>query len=835
MKRWLFVLSLLLIALSLVPVAAQEALVPDEITGEVVYIPFPVAITLDGSLDDWAGVPVITVDRGNQLSPDPTQNAEFTFRVAADAENLYITMHTVDSNIVSGQHGTDYWNEDSFEFYLNLTSDRYATAYGDGMFQINLKPSDIGVDPAAVNVTGTNGASSGAQAFIFATETGWGLEAAVPLNAYLTPAHGTEIGFQAQMNGATELDRNVKLIWSLADTSDNSWNNPSLFGSGLFYEIGRTDVPVASERPEPVEAAPERYVSVNQLGYFANAPKYAMVAGPGRSGTAWVLRDAATGELITAGFTSPGALDEASGDYVQTVDFSSVTAPGTYVLQVNDLFSETFRIADDLYAALPIDAARYFYLNRSGIELDEAHAGAWARPAGHMTDDAVTCWQGTDPQGVAWDGCDYTLNARGGWYDAGDYGKYVVNGGISAWTLLNLYERQPNYFPDGSLNIPESGNGISDLLDEARWQMEFLLAMQVPEGQPLAGMVHHKLHDRNWSGVPLMPPTEYDNNSDFSGSDGRYLFPPSTAATLNVAATAAQCARIWRDIDADFAARCLTVAETAWRAANDNPIMLAGNVPGAGGGNYDDGNVDDEFYWAAAELFITTGEQAYKDFFTASQFYTAFPNMHGGEAGSLWWGGTAGLGTISLATVSNALSADEIAALQAQIITAADTYLSVIAGEGYRVSLGANSYNWGSNSDVLNNALIMALAHDFTGDPVYLNGVTESMDYLLGRNALGFSFISGYGANAMQHPHHRFWGNQGEFPPPPPGAVAGGPNGNPSDPTAIDAGVNELGTAKRYVDLIGSWSTNEVTINWNAPLVWVSAYLDTHMSSDHAD
>jgi endoglucanase len=105
------------------------------------------------------------------------------------------------------------------------------------------------------------------------------------------------------------------------------------------------------------------------------------------------------------------------------------------------------------------------------------------------------------------------------------------------------------------------------------------------------------------------------------------------------------------------------------------------------------------------------------------------------------------------------------------------------------------------------------------------------MDYLLGRNALAHSFVAGYGERALEHPHHRFWGNQGKYPPPPPGALAGGPNGSPSDPSALDAGVMDLQPAKRYVDVIGSWSTNEVAINWNAPLAWVASYLDSHYGS----
>ncbi len=827
MKRILlwFLLALLL---AVIPAAAQGALAPDEITGEVVYIPFPVTITLDGKLDDWAGVPVETVDRGTLLSPDPAQTAAFQFAVAADANTIYVTMQTDDADIITGQHGTDFWNEDSFEFYLNLSGDRSATAYGDGIFQINVNPGDIGnSDPSAITVTGTNSATSGVQAIVFATAAGWGFEAAVPLGDF-TPTHGAEIGWQAQANGATVADRDTKLIWSLADTSDSSWSDPGLFGTGLFYEVGRTDTPMQSTpapqtTPTP-EPTPDRFVSLNQLGYFADAPKYAMIAGESGATASWVLRHAATGDVIATGETTPGKIDAASGYAVQTADFSDVTTPGSYTLQIGDVTSDPFRIAADLYDGLSVDSLRYFYLNRSGIELDEAHAGEWARPAGHVTDDAVTCWKGTDPQGKTWDGCDYTLNGRGGWYDAGDYGKYVVNGGIATWTLLDLYERLPGAFPDGSLNIPESGNGVSDLLDEARWELEWLLAMQVPEGEPLAGMVHHKLHDAQWTGVPVMPPTNYDNNSDFSKpSGGRYLMPPSTAATLNLAAVAAQGARIWREIDPAFADRCLDAAQKAWQAANEHPDLLAGNVPGNGGGNYDDNNVSDEFYWAAAELFITTGASQYRDRLTSASFLTAFPSA---GAASMSWGSVAALGTISLAVVPNDFNPDLIDMLRGQIVKAADRVLAVMAGEGYRVSIGANQYVWGSNSDVLNNAILLALAHDFTGDAQYLDGVTESMDYLLGRNALSFSFISGYGARSMQHPHHRFWGNQGQFPPPPPGAIAGGPNGSPSDPGADAANLSAVAPARRYVDVLPSYSTNEVAINWNAPLVWVSAYLN---------
>lgn len=812
---------------------AQEPLAPAEVTGEVIYIPFSVPITVDGKLDDWANVPQQTVDRGTMTSSVEGENTSFTFAVAADTENLYITMSVVDKNIITGQHESNYWNEDSLEFYFDFGWERSQNSYDDKVFQVNINPGDIGnTDPQALNITGTNSANAHLSGFVFKTADGWGFEAASPLPEGFTPAHGAAIGVQAQMNGATTQDRDVKLIWSLADTGDTSWNDPSVFGFGIFYEVGQTNMPETPTRPEP--AAPETVtagpvVSTNQVGYFINAPKFGVLPGTEDS-VPWKLLEWQTDIVIAEGMTAPGREDSASGDIVQIADFSNVTIKGKYFLEISGIRSYPFRIGDDLYSPLKIDALRYFYLNRSGIELTPEFAKDWARPAGHVTDNAVTCYKGSDPDGNTWPGCDYMLDVHQGWYDAGDYGKYVVNGGIATWTLLNAYERLPQAFPDGSANIPESGNGVADILDEARWEMEFLLGMQVPDGQPLAGMAHHKMHDRRWSGVPTMPPAETDNTD---ANNGRFLFPPSTAATLNLAATAAQCARIWRDIDADFSARCLTAAEKAWTAAQANPDLYAGNTPGEGGGNYDDKNVTDEFYWAAAELFITTGKDEYRQAVTESPFFTAFPNSVGDNNSSMSWPNTAALGTISLLSATNGLTEAEIDGFKQQIVTTADHYLERIEQEGYRVPLGKDQYVWGSNSDVLNNAIIMALAYDATGDAVYLGGVTESMDYILGRNALHHSFVSGYGTQTTQHPHHRFWGNQpgSGFPPPPPGALSGGVNGQPSDPTAQEAGLTEVAPAKRFTDQIGSYSTNEVAINWNAPLTWVAAYLDAHYSA----
>ncbi|MFN8374882.1 MAG: glycoside hydrolase family 9 protein [Anaerolineae bacterium] len=468
--------------------------------------------------------------------------------------------------------------------------------------------------------------------------------------------------------------------------------HPALNGSSIEL----TPTPVAEEGTVTSQRA---ITVVNQVGYFVGQQKVAILARDVALDAAptWELRDAVSGAVVSSGTAEGGALDATSNDYLYRADFSAFDTAGSYIISIDGVDSQPFQIGSDLYAGLSRDALRYFYLNRSGIELTQEFAGEWARAAGHVSDNDVTCYSGQAADGSTWDGCDYRLNAQGGWYDAGDYGKYVVNGGISVWTLLNFYERAPGAFADGSLNIPESGNGVSDMLDEVRWEMEFLLAMQVPQGQPLEGMAHHKLHDLRWSGVPSLPPSEVNNDD---ARNGRFLMPPSTAATLNLAAAAAQCARIWRDIDAAFAERCLTVAERAWDAANAHPDMFYGRIPGQGGGDYSDGSVHDEFFWAAAELYITTGTDVYRDYLTSSAYFT---NLSYGPP--IWWGGTAGYARyrwrrwrMGCPKRTSARSAGRSSRRRTQ------RWRSAVR-EGYRTPITANEYVWGSNSGVLNKAI----------------------------------------------------------------------------------------------------------------------------------
>ncbi|HEY4394437.1 MAG TPA: glycoside hydrolase family 9 protein [Polyangia bacterium] len=559
-------------------------------------------------------------------------------------------------------------------------------------------------------------------------------------------------------------------------------------------------------------------VRVNQVGYLPDLPKVATVATAGDAPLAWQLLDA-SGKVRASGQTRAFGEDRSSGERVQQIDFSSVKTPGQgWKLRVGADESVPFAIGPEVYRRLKYDALSFFYLQRSGVPIKMPWAGskAYERAPGHPGDKKVGC-----PPDAP---CSYTLDASGGWYDAGDHGKYVVNGGFTVWMLQDEYETLSRFgssvsgFADGKMNIPESKNGRPDLLDEARFGLDLFLRMQVPPGQPLAGMVHHKIHGAKWSAIPTSPATD-----DIK----RYLRPPTTAATLNLAAMAAQAARIWRTLDPAFSTRCLTAAEIAYAAAKMNPHLSVGkDTPG--GGAYGDGELDDEWYWAAVELYVTTGKASYKDDLVASRY-------HAPKAGAaimlanIGWDHVATLAKMSLLTVPNGLPDGALAEQRRQILATADRLLAIIPKRGYRVPMASESgYVWGSNGGVMNAAVLLGFAYELTKEGKYVAGAADCMDYILGRNPLAFSYVSGYGTYALRNPHHRVWAHlkDAALPEAPPGALSGGPNSALQDPYIRRMGMGGCPPETCYVDNTDSYSTNEVAINWNAALAWTAAFLD---------
>ncbi|NUT50451.1 MAG: endoglucanase [Saccharothrix sp.] len=558
---------------------------------------------------------------------------------------------------------------------------------------------------------------------------------------------------------------------------------------------------------------PAKAINVDQVGYVPGLPKQATLTSTATTPQTWALKNSA-GTTVASGQTTPKGADSFSGDSTHLIDFSSYDTAGTgYTLTVGAETSFPFDIGTDAIKKLRYDSLAYFYHNRSGIPIEAQYVGEqYARPAGHLNvapnqgDNNVPC--------LATLNCGYTLDVRGGWYDAGDHGKYVVNGGISAWQVLNTYERakligDAAALGDGKLSIPEKANGVPDILDEARWEVEFLLKMQAPDG-----MAHHKIHDQNWTGLPLLPDQD---------PQARRLSATSTAATLNLAAVAAQAARIWKTIDPTFSAKALAAATKAYAAAKANPNKIADPNDGTGGGSYSDSVLTDEFYWAAAELFTTTGESGYRTDVTSSTLFKGKSlNTNGYD-----WGSTGALGDITLALVPNGLAAADVAAIKSAFVAVADTHLSQMANQGYPAPYRPTEggYVWGSNGLVANNISVLALAHDFTGAAKYREGVFQGLHYLLGRNPVSYSYVSGYGDQPVKNVHHRHWANQLDptLPNAPAGALSGGPNAGLQDPVAARL-LEGCASQKCFVDHIEAYSVNEVTVNWNSALAWVASW-----------
>lgn len=624
------------------------------------------------------------------------------------------------------------------------------------------------------------------------------------------------------------------------------------------FHLGDTTVPVGTVfefdnifindpqyvKPSPTPVPYARKIAVNNLGYFVDAQKKATLPCKSTLPVNWTLENRSK-EIVSSGKTIVFGPDEASGETVHIIDFSNFNKPGEdYILRAffeneNKEESYPFNINNDNYNKMKYDALKYFYHNRSGINIKTPYVdkSEWARLAGHPYDIATA----VSERGYS---ANHKLDVTGGWYGP-LYEKQVLEGALSAWTLMNMYERAyHNYqnlniksseiLKDGNMNIPESGNDIPDILDEARYEMDFLLKMQIPAGLPKAGMVHHKVKSETYMIIGMGPHED---------EEIRILKMPSTSATLHFAATAAQSSRIFNKIDPLFAQKCLTAAQIAWNAALQNPQMLhidhelIGNRP-------QEVDLEDEFYWAAAELFISSGEIEYLKYIQNSKHFLQMPYDVTYSTGWFNSDNTQGLGTLSLALLDNGLSTEDKNTAKDNILKACDYFLN-IQKQGYgspialsnlidsSTGIGYNStgYPQRSNSYIINQCILLLYSYDFSKDPKYLNGAREAMDYLLGRNPLSKSYITGYGENCTENPFHLFFANQADprYPKCPPGFLVSGPNSLLEDPWVKPLTYSENKVPppqKCYIDHVESWSTNEVAIDLNAALAWVTFYLD---------
>ncbi|MCR5807020.1 MAG: glycoside hydrolase family 9 protein [Oscillospiraceae bacterium] len=628
--------------------------------------------------------------------------------------------------------------------------------------------------------------------------------------------------------------------WAFHLGGDGQYTQGDCFPAGTvitFDNMSLTDL-TSDENDYVAPPVWERAdILTNQVGYLTGRKKQATMVCDDKKAVAFDVVDE-SGNTVYSGDSMPFGKDADSGDNVHIIDFTDLADSGKYHIEAaNGAKSRTFSIGGTSeYSRLIYDSLNYFYQNRSGIPIESRFISSGdkdrlSRAAGHVTDNAEIqhTW--------GYSGTSGTVDVTGGWYDAGDHGKYVVNGGLSLWLLQNQYETAKIYgfdsaYADGTMYIPENNNGFPDLLDEARYEGEWMFRMVIDGGE-YDGMAYHKAHDETWTGLGVVPADD---------DKKRIIKPPTTAATLNFAACAAQSARLWAGLDNAYSQKCINAAVKSYEAAKEHPSMFAPMDESIGGGAYGDDDVTDEFYWAACELFITTGDEKYFKDMKSSKFFLKVPtDMTGGEsvdsAGSFDWGNTAALGSLSLCLSSGSLDSSDQNKLYNDLIKAAETYLDIASKQGYGVPYRSSTiayndkdhgYQWGSNALVAGNSMILSYGYLMSGEEKYLDGAVSGMDYLLGRNPNDISYVTGYGDHTTENPHHRFWAHQiyDNFPSAPDGVLAGGPNSGMQDPWVRGSGwkKGQIPPQKCYLDHIEAWCVNECTINWNAVLSWLTAF-----------
>lgn len=537
-------------------------------------------------------------------------------------------------------------------------------------------------------------------------------------------------------------------------------------------------------------------IQVNQLGFAPGARKLAVVPA-GEAGQFSVIDSDTETEILT-GNLSASADWPPAGETVSLADFSELTSAGRYRLRVAGLpDSDEFTVGAAPYNALNKASIKAYYFNRASTELPAEYAGDWARPAGHPDTEVLvheSAASDSRPAGTV-------ISSPKGWYDAGDYGKYIVNSGISTYTLLAALEHFPDYYAGRDLNIPESGDSVPDLLDETLWNLDWMLTMQ----DPADGGVYHKLTTKNFSGI-IMP---------HEGTEPRYVVQKGTAAALNFAAVMAAASRVLADYEEAFpgkSAQMLAAAEAAWQWAQDNPNVRYQQPSDVSTGAYGDGQFADEFAWAAAELYITTGENSYYQTLNAENTGNAVPS----------WSQSLGLAWMSLAHHADSLTpAADTDLIRQRVIELADEVLAAGEASAYRVSMTAPDFVWGSNGVAMNRAMMLLQAYRLTDERDYLDAAQDLLDYVLGRNPTEYSYVTGFGERPPMGIHHR-QSAADDVAAPVPGFLAGGPHSGQQDGCDYPSDL----PAKSYLDDWCSYSTNEITINWNAPLVYVSGALE---------
>ncbi|HYC86719.1 MAG TPA: glycoside hydrolase family 9 protein [Chryseosolibacter sp.] len=584
-------------------------------------------------------------------------------------------------------------------------------------------------------------------------------------------------------------------IKNFDSTTRNVWRLLFIMGmSACMHSVAQEPVPTD--------------IRVNQVGYYPREKKIAVVVGEGRKD--FYIETVPGSRQVFQGVLSAAVQSTFSSRKSQVADFSSLTDTGTYVLIVPGLGkSWPFEIRHNVLAEAARASLKAFYFQRFSTALAPGFAGKWSRPFCHPDDRVLIHASAADDkrrEGTV-------IASPRGWMDAGDYNKYVVNSGISTATLLSAYEDYGTHYRSLNLVIPESSNTLPDILDETLWNLRWMLTMQDPND----GGVYHKCTNANFD--PMVMPDR--------ATTPRYVVRKSTAAALNLAAVCAQAARVFRMFDKELpglADSCLVAAQRAWQWARSHPDeryeqekINAQFDPDITTGAYGDSDVSDEFVWAACELTATTGDNAYvKSVSLINEEPLRVPS----------WNQVKLLGYYTLVRHEEKLKGvlkNEIPTVRERLVGKANEMITGVEKREFRTVMGGNlrDFVWGSNAVAANQAILLLTAFKISGNRAFYEYAIGQADYLLGRNATGYSFLTGYGDRTPMHPHHRPSEADGVADPVP-GLLAGGPNPGMQDKCKYPSSVPD----EAYVDDACSYASNEIAINWNAPCAYLLGALE---------
>ena len=537
----------------------------------------------------------------------------------------------------------------------------------------------------------------------------------------------------------------------------------------------------------------------NQVGCYPQQEKVIVVEGTNPGSKVRVTTP--DGKTLKAK-TVRKAVSPLSQKTRYVVNLGDLSVPGDYHVSLGKE-SCVLHVSERPYRDIATASLRLFYLIRSGVAINDA---VYSRPVGHADTRVLVHNSAASPLRPT----GTVISSPYGWYDAGDYNKYVVNSAFSIGLMFAAYEQFPQYFAQLKTNIPESGNATPDLLDEMMFNLRWFLTMQ----DPYDGGVYHKLTTPNFEGF-VMPK---------DCKQQRYVVAKSVTATLDFAAVMADAARLFEPYQQDypgFSAQAAAMAERAYQWAKEHPkafyLQHMLKDPAVNTGTYGDGSANDEFFWAATALYRLTGKQAYLN--EAQQYQ---PKQFTTPS----WGNVATLGAFECLTdVDNPLRT----VMLQQLTAYCDAAIEGVETSSFQSPYGnkPRDFGWGCLAEnCCCQAMALLYADKMTGTEKYRRYALQNVDYLLGRNATGYCYVTGFGDKSPMHPHHRPSEADG-IDAPFPGMLVGGPNPGQQDKRELGSIAYPSNIAdESYIDAMQSYASNEIAINWNASLVAFLCWLD---------